>query len=91
MCRWLHKSLIGGVRGISEEQVRDGKHLRYMRGLDSAVEEVKSATAQIALLLRPTSVQQVANISFGGGVMPQKSTDFYPKLLSGLTVYKLPE
>jgi uncharacterized protein (DUF1015 family) len=87
----LHNSLIGGVLGISEEQVREGKHLRYMRGLDSAVEEVKSGTAQIALLLKPTSVQQVADISFAGGVMPQKSTDFYPKLLSGLTVYKLPE
>ena len=85
----LHKSLIGGVLGISEEQVRDGKHLRYMRGLDSAIEEVKSGTAQIACLLKPTSVQQVADISFGGGVMPQKSTDFYPKLLSGLTIYKL--
>jgi uncharacterized protein (DUF1015 family) len=85
----LHKSLIGGVLGITEEQVREGKHLRYIRGLDSAVEEVKSGTAQIACLLRPTSVQQVADISFGGGVMPQKSTDFYPKLLSGLTTYKL--
>jgi len=85
----LHTALIGGVLGISEEQVRDGKHLRYMRGLDSAIEEVKSGTAQIACLLKPTSVEQVANISFGGGVMPQKSTDFYPKLLSGLTIYKL--
>jgi uncharacterized protein (DUF1015 family) len=34
-------------------------------------------------------VDEVARISFGGGVMPQKSTDFYPKLLSGLTIYKL--
>jgi uncharacterized protein (DUF1015 family) len=85
----LHKSLINGVLGITEEQVRDGKHLRYMRGLDSAIEEVRSGTAQIACLLKPTSVQQVADISFSGGVMPQKSTDFYPKLLSGLTIYKL--
>lgn len=85
----LHKSLIGSVLGISEDQVRDGKHLRYIRGLDTAVEEVRSGTAQIAFLLKPTSVQQVADISFAGGVMPQKSTDFYPKLLSGLTIYKL--
>ena len=85
----LHKSIIGGLLGIGEEQVREGKHLRYMRGLDSAVQEVRSGTAQIACLLKPTSVQQVAEISFGGGVMPQKSTDFYPKLLSGLTIYKL--
>ena len=85
----LHKALIGGVLGISEELVRDGKHLRYMRGLDSAIEEVLGGSAQIAFLLKPTSVQQVADISFGGGVMPQKSTDFYPKLLSGLTIYKI--
>ena len=45
--------------------------------------------AQIAFLLKPTSIEQVAATSFGGGVMPQKSTDFYPKLLSGLTIYKL--
>ena len=87
----LHQALIGGVLGITEEQVREGKHLRYMRGLDSAIEEVRSGSAQIACLLKPTSVQQVADISFSGGVMPQKSTDFYPKLLSGLTIYKLPD
>ena len=40
-------------------------------------------------LLEPTSVEQVARISFSGGVMPQKSTDFYPKLLSGLTIYRV--
>ena len=74
---------------FTEEQVRDGKHLRYMRGLDSAIQEVRSGSAQIACLLKPTSVEQVAAISFSGGVMPQKSTDFYPKLLSGLTLYWL--
>ena len=36
-----------------------------------------------------SGIQQVADTSFGGGVMPQKSTDFYPKLLSGLTIYQL--
>jgi uncharacterized protein (DUF1015 family) len=85
----LHKSLIGGVLGITEEQVREGKHLRYIRGVDSAIQEVRSGTAQIACLLKATSVEQVADISFRGGVMPQKSTDFYPKLLSGLTIFKL--
>jgi uncharacterized protein (DUF1015 family) len=85
----LHKILIGGVLGITEDQVREGKHLRYMRGVDSAVEEVLGGSAQIACLVKATSVQQVADVSFSGGVMPQKSTDFYPKLLSGLTIYKL--
>jgi uncharacterized protein (DUF1015 family) len=85
----LHQRLLGRVLGIGEAAVRDEKHLRYIRGLDAAVEEARKGAAQIAFLLKPVSVQQVADISFAGGVMPQKSTDFYPKLLSGLTIYKV--
>jgi uncharacterized protein (DUF1015 family) len=87
--RILHEVLLGKVLDISEEAVRDEKYLRYVRGIDRAIEAARSGAAQIALLLKPTSIEQVAEISFGGGVMPQKSTDFYPKLLSGLTIYKL--
>jgi uncharacterized protein (DUF1015 family) len=43
----------------------------------------------VAFLLEPTAIQQVADTSFSGGVMPQKSTDFYPKMLTGLTIYRL--
>ena len=87
--RILHERVLGKVLGIGEDAVRHEKNLRYVRGIDAAVEEARKGTAQIAFLLKPTSVQQVADTSFGGGVMPQKSTDFYPKLLSGLTIYKL--
>jgi uncharacterized protein (DUF1015 family) len=87
--RVLHEQLLAKALGIGEQAVRDEKHLRYIRGLDAAIEEARSGAAQIAFLLKPTSIQQVADTSFGGGVMPQKSTDFYPKLLSGLTIYKL--
>ena len=87
--RILHEELLAKSLGIGDEAVRDEKHLRYIRGLDAAVEEARSGAAQIAFLLKPTSIQQVAETSFSGCVMPQKSTDFYPKLLSGLTIYKL--
>jgi uncharacterized protein (DUF1015 family) len=87
--RILHERLLGNALGISEEAVRDEQHLRYIRGIDAAVEEVRKGAAQIAFLLKPTSVKQVADTSFGGRVMPQKSTDFYPKLLSGMVMYKL--
>ena len=53
------------------------------------MEEARKGAAQIAFLLKPTSIQQVADTSFAGGVMPQKSTDFYPKVLTGLAIYKL--
>jgi uncharacterized protein (DUF1015 family) len=87
--RILHERMLAKVLGIGEEAVRDEKHLRYIRGLDAAVEEARKGAAQIAFLLKPTSIEQVAETSFGGGVMPQKSTDFYPKLLTGLAIYKL--
>jgi uncharacterized protein (DUF1015 family) len=87
----LHETLLGGVLGITDEAVRAEKNLRYMRGLDKAVEAARRGEAQVAFLLRPTAIEDVARISFSGGVMPQKSTDFYPKLLSGLTIYKVDE
>ena len=85
----LHETLLGKVLGISEEAVRDEKHLHYIRGMEQAVGEARSGAAQIAFLLKPTAIEQVASTSFSGGVMPQKSTDFYPKLLTGLAIYKL--
>ena len=87
--RVLHERLLGKALGIGEEAVRDEKNLRYVRGIDLALEEARKGTAQIAFLLKPTSIDQVAETSFAGGVMPQKSTDFYPKLLSGMVMYKL--
>jgi uncharacterized protein (DUF1015 family) len=86
--RVLHEQLLGDVLGITEEAVREQKHIEYVRGLDAACEKVRQG-AQIAFLLEPATVGQVAEVAFSGGVMPQKSTDFYPKLLSGLTIYKL--
>lgn len=86
--RVLHDELLRDTLGITDEAVRDEKHIKYVRGVEAAADEVKGG-AQAAFLLQPTSVDQVANTSFAGGVMPQKSTDFYPKLLSGMTIYRL--
>jgi uncharacterized protein (DUF1015 family) len=87
--RVLHDDILHGVLGISPEDVRDESYIQYVRGLEAAAGMVTSGQAQIAFLMEATTVQQVADTSFGGGCMPQKSTDFYPKLLTGLTIYKL--
>jgi uncharacterized protein (DUF1015 family) len=84
----LHKVLVTEMLGVSEEDVRDLKSIRYVRGFDAAVDELRQGDGQIAFLLRPVQPLKVAEVAFSGGVMPQKSTDFYPKLLSGLTVYR---
>lgn len=86
----LHEELLRSALGISDEAVRDQKtHIDYVRGLDAPYEKVRTGNAQVAFLLEPVTVEQVAKVAFSGGVMPQKSTDFYPKLLSGLTIYQL--
>jgi uncharacterized protein (DUF1015 family) len=85
----LHHEIIGKWLGISEEAVRDEKYIHYVRGVDAAVAEVTKGGAQVAFLLEPTPIDDMARIAFAGGVMPQKSTDFYPKLLTGVAIYKL--
>ena len=85
----LHQEVLGAWCGISEEAVREEKYIKYVRGIDAAASEVRQHAAQIAFLLEPTPIDDMAKIAFGGGVMPQKSTDFYPKLLSGATIYRL--
>jgi uncharacterized protein (DUF1015 family) len=85
----LHREILGDALGINEEAVRNESYIQYVRGIDAAAEKVSSGTAQVAFLLEPTKVEEVADVAFGGGVMPQKTTDFYPKLLSGLTIYKV--
>ncbi len=87
--RLLHEEILQGMLAISADAVREEKYIRYVRGADAAVEEVLKGSAQVAFLLEPPSIHQVAEIAFSGGVMPQKSTDFFPKLLSGLTMYRL--
>ncbi|MFB3779182.1 MAG: DUF1015 domain-containing protein [Bryobacteraceae bacterium] len=86
---FLHERILRDILGIGEEEVKHEKRIRYMRGSDAAVEEVRRGGAKVAFLLEATSVADVGRVAFSGGVMPQKSTDFYPKLLSGLTIYKL--
>lgn len=85
----LHTEILGGLLGITEEAVREESYITYVRGMDAAVAEVREKGAQVAFLLDPTPIDDMARIAFGGGVMPQKSTDFYPKLLTGITIYKL--
>jgi uncharacterized protein (DUF1015 family) len=84
----LHSEILGGLLGITEEAVREEKNIHYVRGIDAAAAELQHG-AEVVFLLEPTPIEDMARIAFAGGVMPQKSTDFYPKLLSGLTIYRL--
>ncbi len=85
----LHKCLLEGVLKISEESIRNQDNVSYCREAAEALSQVQTGKVQAAFLMNPVRIEQVRNIAFAGEVLPQKSTDFYPKLLSGLTIYAL--
>jgi uncharacterized protein (DUF1015 family) len=85
----LHRCVLEGVLKISEEAIRDQQNISYCRETGEALSQVQNGKAQIAFLMNPVRIEQVRDIAFAGEVLPQKSTDFYPKLLSGLTIYAL--
>jgi uncharacterized protein (DUF1015 family) len=86
---FLHERILRDILRIGEDDVRHEKRIRYIRGAEAALAEVRQGSAAMAFLLEPTAVKDVERVAFSGGVMPQKSTDFYPKLLSGLAAYRL--
>lgn len=86
----LHSLMLEKVLGISRQQVIDQQHIRYLRSAGEALASVKNEPeVNVAFLMNPVSIEQVREIAFAGEVLPQKSTDFYPKLLSGLAIYSL--
>ncbi len=84
----LHKLILEDALGMSEADIRDQKHLKYVRDAGEAIEEVRNG-ANVAFLINPVRMPQMRDVAFAGEVLPQKSTDFYPKMLSGLTIYSV--
>ena len=85
----LHEGILEPALGITPQAVKSEKNLTYEREASAALEAVDSGAAQIAFLLNACNVEQVMRIATAGEVLPQKSTDFYPKLLSGITMYRM--
>ena len=80
----LHVALLNDRLGISDEDVAAGGRLAYTRSEADARERVADGRAAAAILVRPTRLEQLADVASAGDVMPQKSTYFYPKLLTGM-------
>jgi uncharacterized protein (DUF1015 family) len=80
----LHAALLDDVLTVSTADVAAGERLTYTRSAAEARSAVESGEVQAAILVRPTSLEQIAAVASAGDVMPQKSTYFYPKLLTGM-------
>jgi uncharacterized protein (DUF1015 family) len=85
----LHEGILEPALGITMQAVTREANLTYEREASAALDAVDSGRAQISFLLNPVDVEKIMEIATSGEVMPQKSTDFFPKLLSGITMYRV--
>jgi uncharacterized protein (DUF1015 family) len=85
----LHTLILDRLLGIDEEKLVSQSHVDYARDRAACLHRVDEGKYQAAFFLNPTTVEQVQRIALLGERMPQKSTDFYPKLLTGLVFMKM--
>ncbi|MCL4539351.1 MAG: DUF1015 domain-containing protein [Bacteroidetes bacterium] len=85
----LHDYVLTQTLGISKEAQEKKLNLNYTIDRHEVDEAVQSGKGQLGFILNSTKVEQVKEVADGGAVMPQKSTYFYPKLLSGLLLNAL--
>jgi uncharacterized protein (DUF1015 family) len=80
----LHRLLLEGILGITPEAQARQAHLEYVKDDRVVYERVALGRAQIGVLMNPTRIQQVIEVTRAGFRLPQKSTYFFPKVLTGL-------
>ncbi len=85
----LHSLIINNLERLSRKQFSLEDNVSYIRNLDQGIEKVSQGEYQMIFLLKPVSLFQIRNVVENGELMPHKSTDFFPKLKSGLVMNPL--
>ena len=83
----LHEVVIKSLLGIDEKALEGQRHIEYVKDRDRAMDLVKEGRYQMAFILNPPRIIDIIRVVKTGRRMPQKSTYFYPKLLSGLVIH----
>jgi uncharacterized protein (DUF1015 family) len=87
----LHRLVLERLLNITPEAQEQQNNLKYVKNFDEPFERVLKGEAQGAFLMNPTRMSEVRDVANAGEKMPQKSTYFYPKLLTGLVINKIVE
>lgn len=87
----LHRHILEKILGMSEEDQAQQKNLVYWKSLQKAVGETWNGPCDVSLLMNPTRIEQMEAVALSGQKMPQKSTYFYPKIVSGLVWHDVSE
>jgi len=83
----LHKIILEHIMGINENNLED--HVKYTRVNGEAIQLVDEGQFDFSFLMNATKIDELKAIAEAGEHMPQKSTYFLPKMLSGLVMYKM--
>ncbi len=84
----LHSLVLERIFGIDKENMANQKNLTYTRSRQEALEAVDIDGADCSFILNPTKVSEIRDVALASEKMPQKSTYFYPKLITGLVMNK---
>jgi uncharacterized protein (DUF1015 family) len=88
----LHKLILEGLLGIDKDRLAKGENIQYLKDTPSAIDDsiahVDSGKKQVAFFMNPVKIKELKAVTDAGERMPQKATYFYPKVFSGLTIYK---
>jgi len=85
----LHEVVLEHLLGIDKAAQAAKTNLSYDRLAEVAMARVDQGTHQAAVFMNPTKLEQIRDVAGKGEVMPQKSTDFYPKLIDGLVACRV--
>ncbi len=85
----LHRLILEDILGITAEAQEQQTHLRYVKNFEEPFSLVRNGEAQLSFLMNATRISEVRDVANSGEKMPQKSTYFYPKLLTGLVINKI--
>jgi uncharacterized protein (DUF1015 family) len=84
-----HTLILEDMLGLKAEDMTAGTHIRYTRDAQQALSAVQTGEAQASLIMNATRVRQICDVAIADDRMPQKSTYFYPKLVTGLVTNPL--
>lgn len=85
----LHTLVLENIFGIDKENMANQVNLTYTKYFDEAVSAVDSGDFQCSFVLNPTRVSEIRDVAAAGEKMPQKSTYFYPKMITGMVMNDL--
>ena len=85
----LHAMIFERIFSLTAAEIRKGGNIEYTIDAAAALEAVASGAADGAFLMNPPSIEDVERVSDAGATMPEKSTYFHPKLLTGLVMNPL--